>query len=563
LPLIQQLLVDRIDPPTWYRQRWFDDDAEAFALLTHPSSLERYPRLFAQTKELLGENASLWAMTNWAMALLELCLDGEWDGRTPLPQNAALPTLARALGQEHAADDAALYGRLLVGVEPNMRERTWQHVNDLKQQLPLCPLFQLFDVCWGLEEQALVDLTHYAKSVVPTWASGDQAKSLLDVLAQNLTVLNQNVVQVFTHYNRPELSVAKRTELLEAVILWHKSQHEEEFLKKLSQAQAFISRQKISATLTATVLLALRFPPTGHPNMRPALETLLASAVDDGRKEACIHILMQVDDVIRPRIVQAVFKEHQRSSVRSEDPESAMQMGRIRASDHIVAQVVDRVPRTSHWRNTLSQIAAYISAAKIDPATDLLLLDSTRTGVSELDNALYTLQGPTQTSDATDALIHNPVYALIGQNRVVGLGHVAASLWQLLRDSPADAPTLQKQRQDRQYARTNYILALARSVESPGRRVCGWGLSERLTEACTGYIKGIEQTSIVYPGPLLRQLADAFAKSDQNHSRADQERFFHDAMAQAQTMLFSPEAIEDFATQLLEYMRLDYDWPQH
>jgi hypothetical protein len=83
-----------------------------------------------------------------------------------------------------------------------------------------------------------------------------------------------------------------------------------------------------------------------------------------------------------------------------------------------------------------------------------------------------------------------------------------------------------------------------------------------LTEACAGYIKGIEQVPMVYPSPLLRQLAEDFAKTDGRHSRSGQERFFHEAIEQAETTLFSAEAVEDFTAQLLEHMRLDYEWPR-
>ena len=366
-------------------------------------------------------------------------------------------------------------------------------------------------------------------------------------------------MDVYAGYSRPELPLQGRKELLESVLLWH---GEAGFAPGFTQAQTFIDHARVPAALVAEVLRALRFVEARNPNMRPALTALLASTLDDGSKQACIRILMQVEDALRPQVLPMVLAKRAPGNVRAEDPESAMHSGRIRASDLVVAQVVDRVPRTSNWRSTLSQVAAYISAAKIDPQTDPLLLSSSRTGVSELDNALYTLQGPTQEGDANDALVHNPVYALTVQKRVVGLGHLAASLWQLLRDSPADAPSLQQQRQERQHARVNFILALARSVEISGRRVCGWGLSEQLTEVCAGYIKGIEQAPMIYPPQLLSQLAQNFAKSDVADDRMEQERFFHNAIAQAEHILFSPEAAEDFAAQLLEHMRQDYGWPK-
>jgi hypothetical protein len=448
---------------------------------------------------------------------------------------------------------------MLLGMDEDMRALTWDHVMALNQQLPQCTPAQLLDVCVGFHPEDLAELSHYVGKLVPPWAKSDEAQLFLDVLARNLHVLHEGIVVVFSRYSRPELCVPSRTELLEAVLLWHE---ETGFEGRFLQAQTFLHQAAVPAALTADVLLALRFAESAHPNMRPALTAILASSLDHDRKVTCIQILMQMDDNTRPSVVQALLEEREQGGVRTEDLESAMQTGRIRASDNIVAQVVDRVPRTSNWRNTLSQVAAYISAAKIDPETDPLLLDSTRTGVSELDNALYTLQGPTHVGDANDALVHNPVYALSAQRRVVGLGHLAASLWQLLRDSPADAPSVQQQRQERQHARVNYILALARSVELSGHRVCGWGLSERLTEACAGYIKGIEQVPMVYPSPLLRQLAEDFAKTDGRHSRSGQERFFHEAIEQAETTLFSAEAVEDFTAQLLEHMRLDYEWPR-
>ena len=559
VPLIQQLLVARIDPPAAHRQRWFDADAEDFKMLIHPDLPELYPRLFAETKRLLGADDSLWGMGHWAIALLDLNDEKDWDGHTPLPQDHALCALARSLRQQHAADDAALYGHLLAGVDADLRTLSWEHVSALHQQLPLCTRAQLLDTCAGFGPKALADFGNYARKLVPAWAPGDEAQLLLDVLAKNLHVLNDTIVQVYAGYSRPELPLQGRKELLESVLLWH---GEAGFAPGFTQAQTFIDHARVPAALVAEVLRALRFVEARNPNMRPALTALLASTLDDGSKQACIRILMQVEDALRPQVLPMVLAKRAPGNVRAEDPESAMHSGRIRASDLVVAQVVDRVPRTSNWRSTLSQVAAYISAAKIDPQTDPLLLSSSRTGVSELDNALYTLQGPTQEGDANDALVHNPVYALTVQKRVVGLGHLAASLWQLLRDSPADAPSLQQQRQERQHARVNFILALARSVEISGRRVCGWGLSEQLTEVCAGYIKGIEQAPMIYPPQLLSQLAQNFAKSDVADDRMEQERFFHNAIAQAEHILFSPEAAEDFAAQLLEHMRQDYGWPK-
>lgn len=559
--LAKQLLVHGISPPGHLTEQWLNDSSgDLMPLFSSAISRNFFGHVQAFLAEALPEQATLWAAVNWTLAIFYL----EAKVRAPkdvlVTRREDLRAWHSELGAHADTDEAALCAHLLAPTQAPSRTAAWRLACALHALLPRSRISDLVrEIAW-LTPQELTAYDTAARSVVPSWAPADDAMPLLNFLMGNLPQITPSLLGAYQRLVRPEHRVAQRGALLQALTVWYADGLPQGRAKAGAEAEAFVRAHHVPSALTAQVFDALALSSEEHPNLRPALGVLLRCGLPQPRAQAAILALLATHDDQRP--MRAASYAEAVSPVRVGDLESSMHKGRIRASDLIVAQVMDRVPGARGWRQTLQQIAAYVQAAQIDPKTDRLLLDSTRTGVSELDNALNTLQGPRRMQDLSGALIDNPAYALGATGRVVGLGHLAAALWQLLRDNPMPAESPAQLLAERRLVRVNFILALARGIEDTGYRVCGYGLSERLTEACAGYIEGIEQATLVYPEPLLRAFATELSRSEMRHSRIGQETFFHDALAQAEPMLLSPEASEAFAEQWLAHMRDAYDWPE-
>ncbi len=153
-------------------------------------------------------------------------------------------------------------------------------------------------------------------------------------------------------------------------------------------------------------------------------------------------------------------------------------------SNAVVTHLLEHALYGPHWRRGLHQIAVHIQAAKVDPTTDPRLLSHERTGISELDNALFALQGPERSAQDTPALIKHPMKVRCADGRMVGLGQLVASFWLQLRNGSQGVSTLKgPTRAARRSARVRFILALAHCVAASGHRCCDAHLPERLAAA--------------------------------------------------------------------------------
>lgn len=558
--LAKKLLIARVDPPPLYAERWADVGQEDAEILTDTLLNLQLPYLLAQTERMVEAQATPFSVVHWAMALCQLCDDEQWSGQKPLEPEHDFVSWSKKLQHSLPQEDAAACARFMVGTPQELREATWAHATQLDAFLPAFGRAQLLDELAGYNKAKLETISRYVQHYVPPWADTAQTALFLELLGININRLTPELAEAYDTYVRPQMDLPERRDLLVGLIAWH--QDSAASTAGWQTAKRQLAEQQVPPSMVASVLRAWRFNAKEHAQLRPGVSAFLQSGMDPLKIKACIEILMEVPEQLRQSMVAKTLAGNVAAAPRDEDTESTMHWGRIRASDLVVSQIVDRVPRSAPWRSTLNQIIAFAEAAKADPKTDPLLLSQERTGVSELDNALHVLKGPMRAFDQTEALIADPTYPLTYEARVVGLGHVAAGIWQLLRDSPQPAASAAQLADERRTVRVNFILALARSVESTGFRVCGWGLSERLTEACAGYIEGIEQAPMVYPNHLLIEWGQAFEQTPNSGSRASQEAFYHSSLLKADHALFSPEAVAVFSDMLLEFMHVNYDWPR-
>jgi hypothetical protein len=239
---------------------------------------------------------------------------------------------------------------------------------------------------------------------------------------------------------------------------------------------------------------------------------------------------------------------------RATNNENVMLASRNKHTHDAILTLRKYFPAPLNTAEILAQLSGFLERVRSKEPTPEVFLRK-RAGASELDNALWVLQGDRDPfTDHTSCLQSNSEVNLMGLP--VRLGELCAQVWHAISQYQA-APSATLRRSHRRSMRHSMVLALAQCREDDGHRVCGVGVSQRLLTVLQGYYPGIH-VDRPEPQTLLCDAAKEFMaarlRPESDCSAAEVDEFKATALHSARRYFgLNSEEMVLFVNQLDDY----------